>query len=105
VQTLQQPGSRRARCKAVAGLVAFELAGGMAAGLRFMDALHLIQRAISLGDTEALVQHPASMTHAAYSAAERAHHGISDGLLRLSIGLETTQDILGDISAALDVLR
>jgi methionine-gamma-lyase len=87
------------------GLVAFELAGGTLAGLRFMDELSLIHRAVSLGGTETLVQHPASMTHAAYSAEERAHHGISDGLLRLSIGLETTQDILDDISAALDALH
>ncbi len=84
------------------GLVAFELAGGMAAGLAFMNRLKLITRAVSLGDAESLVQHPASMTHATYSPEERAAHGISDGLLRFSIGLENPDDILDDIQQALD---
>lgn len=83
------------------GLVAFELKGGFAAGVGFMDRVTLAQRAVSLGDAETLVQHPASMTHAAYGAEERARHGIPDGLVRLSIGLETTGDILDDIAAAL----
>ena len=83
------------------GLVAFELKGGFAAGVGFMDRVTLAQRAVSLGDAETLVQHPASMTHAAYGAEERARHGIPDGLVRLSIGLETTDDILDDIAAAL----
>jgi methionine-gamma-lyase len=87
------------------GLVAFELAGGMAAGLRMMNALRLVQRAVSLGDAESLIQHPASMTHAAYSPQERALHGISDGLVRMSVGLETTEDILADLGQALDILR
>jgi methionine-gamma-lyase len=86
------------------GLVSFELKGGMAAGVAFMDALKLAHRAVSLGDAETLVQHPASMTHAAYSAEERAKHGLSDGLVRMSIGLETTEDILDDISSALEAI-
>jgi methionine-gamma-lyase len=56
---------------------------------------------VSLGDAETLVEHPASMTHAAYSAAERAQHGIAEGLIRMSIGLENTDDILDDIDWAL----
>jgi methionine-gamma-lyase len=87
------------------GLVAFELKGGVAAGLRVMNALRLVQRAVSLGDAESLIQHPASMTHAAYSPEERAAHGISDGLVRMSVGLETTEDILADLDQALDLLR
>ncbi|TKD14543.1 aminotransferase class I/II-fold pyridoxal phosphate-dependent enzyme [Rhodobacter capsulatus] len=83
------------------GLVAFELKGGFEAGVGFMDRVQLAHRAVSLGDAETLVQHPASMTHAAYGAEERARHGIPDGLVRLSIGLETTDDILDDIVAAL----
>lgn len=84
------------------GLVSFELKGGFLAGMRFMNALELVTRAVSLGDAETLVQHPASMTHAAYGAAERQRHGISEGLLRLSAGLENTEDLLDDIGAALD---
>jgi len=83
-------------------LIACELAGGMAAGLDFMNRLALVTRAVSLGDAETLVQHPASMTHATYAPAERVAHGISDGLIRLSIGLENLPDIADDITQALD---
>jgi methionine-gamma-lyase len=86
------------------GLVAFELDGGMDIGLAFMNKLQLVTRAVSLGDTETLVQHPASMTHAVYSAEERAKHGIGDGLLRLSVGLENPDDLLEDIEQALNAL-
>jgi methionine-gamma-lyase len=92
----------RRQMSAPGGLIAFELAGGMSAGLAFMNRLKLVTRAVSLGDAETLVQHPASMTHATYSPEERAAHGISDGLLRLSIGLENVDDILQDLQQALD---
>ncbi len=94
----------RRQMSAAGGLVAFELAGGMAAGLAFMNRLKLVTRAVSLGDAETLVQHPASMTHSTYSPEERAAHGIGDGLLRLSIGLENPDDILEDVQRALDGL-
>ncbi|WP_298364323.1 methionine gamma-lyase [Azospirillum sp.] len=84
------------------GMIAFELIDGYAGGLRFMDALRLVTRAVSLGDAETLVQHPASMTHSTYTAEERALYGISDGLVRLSVGLETPADLLADLSQALD---
>jgi methionine-gamma-lyase len=86
------------------GLIAFELAGGIQAGMAFMNRLKLVTRAVSLGDAETLVQHPASMTHATYSPEERAAHGIGDGLLRFSIGLENVDDILDDIQQALDAV-
>lgn len=84
------------------GMVSFELKGGFAAGCRFMDALGLVTRAVSLGDAETLVQHPASMTHSTYTPEERARYGVSDGLVRLSAGLETLADIEADIGQALD---
>lgn len=83
-------------------MIAFELGGGEQAGRRMMDRLAFIQRAVSLGDAETLIQHPASMTHSTYSAEERVAHGISDGLVRLSIGLEEVEDIAGDLLQALD---
>ncbi|PKU22164.1 trans-sulfuration enzyme family protein [Telmatospirillum siberiense] len=86
------------------GLVAFELDGGLEAGKRFMNRLSLVTRAVSLGDAETLVQHPASMTHAAYSAEERRRHGIGDGLIRLSVGLETPDDLRDDILQALEAV-
>lgn len=84
------------------GMIAFELKGGLHAGMCFMDALQLVTRAVSLGDAETLAQHPASMTHSTYTPEQRAAHGISDGLVRLSIGLEDIEDVLADIAQALD---
>lgn len=89
---------------AFGGLMAFELNGGLEMGMALMNKLTLITRAVSLGDTETLIQHPASMTHAIYSAEERVRHGISDGLLRLSVGLENVDDILDDLEQALNAL-
>ncbi len=83
------------------GLICFELDGGITRGRTFMNALDLITRAVSLGDAETLIQHPASMTHASYGAEERAKHGISDGLIRMSVGLENTEDLLDDLEQAL----
>jgi methionine gamma-lyase len=86
------------------GMIALELKGGYAAGVRFMDALRLVTRAVSLGDCESLAQHPASMTHSTYTPEERARHGIAEGLVRLSVGLETLDDLLADIRQALATL-
>ncbi|WP_034816066.1 methionine gamma-lyase [Hyphomonas sp. L-53-1-40] len=86
---------------AFGGMIAFELKGGFEAGTAMMDQLRLIQRAVSLGDAESLIQHPASMTHSTYSQEERLEHGISDGLVRLSVGLEDLVDILADLENAL----
>jgi methionine-gamma-lyase len=83
------------------GLVAFELNGGLIAGRAFINALELARCAVSLGDAETLVEHPASMTHSTYSDQERAKHGIADGLVRMSVGLENTEDILDDLERAL----
>jgi len=82
-------------------MIAFELNGGMAAGRRMMNGLRMIARAVSLGDAETLIQHPASMTHSTYSPEERAAHGIGDGLIRLSVGLEDAADIIDDLDGAL----
>jgi methionine-gamma-lyase len=87
------------------GMLAFELRGGVQAGMRFMNGLQLVSRAVSLGDAESLAQHPASMTHSSYTAQERAEHGISEGLVRLSAGLEDEQDLLADVTQALEALN
>jgi methionine-gamma-lyase len=73
--------------------------------MAFMNRLKLVTRAVSLGDAETLVQHPASMTHAPYTAEERAEHGVGDSLVRFSIGLETFSDIQDDILQALDSIE
>ncbi|MCH1998737.1 PLP-dependent aspartate aminotransferase family protein, partial [Achromobacter xylosoxidans] len=84
------------------GLLAFELKGGLPAGRRLLDSLKLARIAVSLGDPETLIQHPATMTHASYTAEDREKYGLSEGLLRLSVGLETAADILADLKQGLD---
>lgn len=88
--------------KAFGGMIAIELKGGLPAGKAFMDAVELVTRAVSLGDAETLVQHPASMTHSTYSPEQRALHGFTDGLIRLSVGLEDYDDLRVDLIRALD---
>ncbi|MGY6270340.1 trans-sulfuration enzyme family protein [Achromobacter denitrificans] len=97
------PGADIARRQQSAGggLVAFELKGGLAAGRTLLNSLKLARIAVSLGDPETLIQHPASMTHASYSAEDRERYGLSEGLLRLSVGLETPEDILADLRQGL----
>ncbi|UAL11412.1 methionine gamma-lyase [Caulobacter segnis] len=87
------------------GMMAFELKGGHGAGVSMMNRLTLIRRAVSLGDAETLVQHPASMTHSTYAPEERAAAGIGEGLVRLSVGLEDVGDILADLEMALEPER
>jgi methionine-gamma-lyase len=81
------------------------IAGGKKAGMAFMNRVALVSRAVSLGDAETLVQHPASMTHSPYTQEERRKHGITDGLIRFSIGLETLSDLNDDVLEALDAIR
>ena len=83
------------------GMIAFELTGGYASGIAMMNRLQLIRRAVSLGDAETLIQHPASMTHSTYSREEREAHGISEGLVRISVGLEDVSDLIEDLHQAL----
>ena len=87
------------------GMMAFELKGGHAAGVAMMNRLELIRRAVSLGDAETLIQHPASMTHSPYTPEERAAAGIGEGMVRLSVGLEDVSDILADLEMALEPLK
>ncbi len=84
------------------GMIAFEVKGGIEAGRKMMNALNLIIRAVSLGDAETLIEHPASMTHATYTPEERALHGISEGLVRLSVGLEDAEDLIDDLKQAFE---
>jgi len=83
------------------GMIAFELNGGKDAAIAFMNRLNMIHRAVSLGDAESLIQHPASMTHSAYTPEEQAEHGITPSLIRLSVGLEDVEDIVADLTQAL----
>lgn len=86
-------------------IVAFELDGGRPAVDRFVGALRVITLAESLGAVESLITHPATMTHGAYAPHERAALGVSDGLLRLSVGLEDLDDLVADVESALAAAR
>jgi len=83
------------------GMLAFEVVGGLPAGRHFMDALSLCTIAVSLGDCETLVQHPASMTHSTYSVKERQQAGINEGLIRMSVGIEDPDDLIADLERSL----
>ena len=82
-------------------VLAIELAGGSSAAEHFLDSLQLARVATSLGGPETLVCHPATSTHASLTADEAAAMGVSDGLLRISVGLEDTTDVEVDLTAAL----
>jgi methionine-gamma-lyase len=81
-------------------MIAFELKGGMEAGITLMNSVELIHLAVSLGNVDSLIQHPASMTHSPYTREERLEAGISDGLVRLSVGIEEPEDLLEDLEQA-----
>ena len=87
--------------KGFGAMLSVELHGGEAAVRAFVDGLQYFTLAESLGGVESLIAHPATMTHAAMTAEARAKAGISDGLLRLSIGIESCEDLLADLSLAL----
>ncbi|MCF2626212.1 methionine gamma-lyase [Fusobacterium perfoetens] len=83
------------------GIMSFELKGGFEAGKALLNNVELCALAVSLGDTETLIQHPASMTHSPYTREERLAAGITDGLVRLSVGLEDVEDIIADLEQGL----
>ena len=83
-------------------MISFELAGGMEAGRRVMDRVQVAALAVSLGGVETLIEHPASMTHAGMAPEDRRAAGISDGLVRYSVGIEDVEDLIADLRQALD---
>ncbi len=87
------------------GLISFEIEGGKKEAQRFMNALSMIKIAVSLGDPETLIQHPASMTHQIVPEENRRAMGISESLMRLSIGLEHTDDLIADLTAAFQAVK
>ncbi len=84
------------------GMISFELKGGIEAGKKVMNSVELCQLAVSLGGVETLIQHPPSMTHLTMGKEARESAGITDGLVRLSVGIENVDDLLDDLKQALD---
>ncbi len=94
----------RRQCLAAGSMVSFDLDGGEAGAFRFLNSLQLVKLAVSLGGTESLAEHPASMTHSDVPPEEQQRMGITPGLVRLSVGVEHYEDILADLSQALDTV-
>lgn len=86
-------------------MISFELRGGIEAGKTVMNNVHLCQLAVSLGGVESLIQHPASMTHAGMGKQQREQAAITDGLVRLSVGIEQIDEIIADIDHALGMCQ
>lgn len=86
-------------------LIAFELEGGVNAGIRLMNSVRLCTLAENLGAAETIITHPASMTHADVPPIQRQAAGITDGLVRLSVGLENTEDLIADLEQALEEIK
>jgi len=82
-------------------VLSFELKGGLKSGIKFIDKLQMCVRAVSLGTCDTLISHPASMTHFGVPKEEREKYGITDGLIRISVGIENIEDILNDLEQAL----
>jgi methionine-gamma-lyase len=106
---LLEPGSRehdlfKRQCLGAGGMLAFEVEGGEEGAFRLLNALELVKLAVSLGGTESLAEHPATMTHAGVDPDERARRGISPGLVRLSVGVEHFDDLRRDLTRALDAI-
>ena len=83
------------------GMLSFDLTGGFNSGVELMQNLKLITLAVSLGNVDSLIQHPASMTHAAMSPEDRLEFGITDSLIRFSVGIENIEDVIADFDQAL----
>jgi methionine-gamma-lyase len=94
----------RRQCVAPGSLIAFEVDGGEPGAFRFLNALSLVKLAVSLGGTESLAEHPFSMTHADVPAEAKERLGVTAGLVRLSVGVEHYEDIVGDVAQALQAV-
>jgi methionine-gamma-lyase len=106
---LLAPGDRqhdlyKRQCLGPGAMVSFEVDGGEEGAFRFLNALRLVKLAVSLGGTESLAEHPASMTHAGVDVAERERLGVVPALVRLSVGVEHPEDLVLDLAQALDAV-
>jgi methionine-gamma-lyase len=91
--------------KGPGGMITFEVEGGLEAGKVLMNSVKLCQLAVSLGGVESLIQHPASMTHFSMGKEAREAAGITDGLVRISVGIESADDLIADLAQALDKVK
>lgn len=110
IEKVMYPGLRthpqhelaKSQMRGFGGMIAFHVKGGREAGKILMDNVELCTLAVSLGDVDTLIQHPASMTHSTYSAEDLQKAGIAESLVRISVGLEDVDDIVADLRQALN---
>jgi methionine-gamma-lyase len=105
--TLLDPESRqyaifKSQCTGSGALISFEIKGGKAEAFRFLNAVKLCKLAVSLGGTESLVEHPSTMTHSDIPVDVQQRYGITDSLIRLSVGVENADDLMSDLTQALE---
>jgi methionine-gamma-lyase len=101
LKTSQEHSLAKKQMKNFGGVLSFELKGGYKAGIKLMQKIKFCRLTASLGTTDTLIQHPASMSHSFVPKTQREKFGITEGLVRLSVGLEDVQDILSDLQQAL----
>ena len=89
--------------KHAGAMLSFELKKGLAGGIHFMNRLKMCVRTVSLGTVDTLLSHPASMTHYGVGKEERKKYGITDGLIRMNVGIENLEDIIKDLEQSLDI--
>ena len=104
LSTHPQHDIARKQMSGYSGMLSFELKGGIEAGRRLMNSVELCLLSVSLGSTDTLIQHPASMTHAIMPKEMRLKVGITDGLVRISAGIEDAEDIIADLDQALEIV-
>jgi methionine-gamma-lyase len=102
LESFPQHDLARRQASGFGAMAWFEVHGGLEAGKAIMNGVELWTLAENLGSVESLITHPATMTHAGIPPAERARIGITDGLVRLSVGLEDVEDLIDDLARALD---
>ena len=102
LESFSQHALAKRQATGFGAMVWFEVEGGLAAGKRLMDSIELWSLAENLGAVESLVTHPVTMTHADVEAAERKRVGITDGLVRLSVGMEDVEDLIDALKKALE---
>jgi methionine-gamma-lyase len=101
-----KPGDPRAevfarQCKSPGSTFSFSIRGGEAEAFRMLDALQVMKLAVSLGGTETLISHPASTTHSGVAKETRDRMGVTDALIRISVGIENADDLIADLEQAL----
>ena len=92
------------QCSSPGAMVSFDIKGGEKEAFAFLNHLKLVKLAVSLGSTESLAQHPATMTHAGVAPADKVAYGITDQLVRLSVGVEQVDDLWWDLNQALEAI-